>query len=78
MVTPVTEIPEVHEQVQQFSNDMMLHLAPKTNAYHEIWLADELVAGHAVQDHEPIYGPTYLPRKFKIVVAVPPNNDVKK
>ncbi|CAO3648618.1 unnamed protein product [Cunninghamella echinulata] len=76
MVTPVTEIPEIHEQVQQFSNDMMLHLAPKTNAYHEIWLADELVAGHAVQDHEPIYGPTYLPRKFKIVVAVPPNNDV--
>ncbi|ORZ24160.1 Thiamin diphosphate-binding protein [Absidia repens] len=76
MVTPVTEIPEIHEQVQQFSNDMMLHLAPKTNAYHEIWLADELVAGHAVQDVEPIYGPTYLPRKFKIVVAVPPNNDV--
>ncbi|KAI8097648.1 thiamine diphosphate-binding protein [Halteromyces radiatus] len=76
MVTPVTEIPEVHEQVQQFSNEMMLHLAPKTSAYHEIWLADELVAGHAVQDYEPIYGPTYLPRKFKIVVAVPPNNDV--
>ncbi|SAM07657.1 hypothetical protein [Absidia glauca] len=76
MVTPVTEIPEIHEQVQQFSNDMMLHLAPKTNAYHEIWLADEMVAGHAVQDVEPIYGPTYLPRKFKIVVAVPPNNDV--
>ncbi|ORX52477.1 sulphite reductase hemo protein, beta subunit [Hesseltinella vesiculosa] len=76
MVTPVTEIPEVHAQVQEFSDKMMLHLAPQTTAYHEIWLADDLVAGHAVQDHEPIYGPTYLPRKFKIVVAVPPNNDV--
>ncbi|KAI8073832.1 thiamine diphosphate-binding protein [Gongronella butleri] len=76
MVTPITEIPEVHAQVQEFANDMMLHLAPQTNAYHEIWLADELVAGNAVQDYEPIYGPTYLPRKFKIVVAVPPNNDV--
>ncbi|KAI8991673.1 thiamine diphosphate-binding protein [Mycotypha africana] len=76
MVTPVTEIPEVHPQVQEFSIKLMEHLAPKTTAYHEIWLSNELVAGNAVQDFEPIYGPTYLPRKFKIVVAVPPNNDV--
>ncbi|KAG1456680.1 hypothetical protein G6F55_006370 [Rhizopus delemar] len=76
MITPVTEIPEVHEQVQAFGMELMEHLAPKTTAYHEIWLADEQVAGNAVQDFEPIYGPTYLPRKFKIVIAVPPNNDV--
>ncbi|CDS05648.1 hypothetical protein LRAMOSA08176 [Lichtheimia ramosa] len=76
MVTPVTEIPEIHEQVQKFADDLMPRLAPKTNAYHEIWLADEPVAGNAVQDFEPLYGPTYLPRKFKIVIAVPPNNDV--
>lgn len=76
MITPVTEIPEVHAQVQQFGMELMEHLAPKTTAYHEIWLADEQVAGNAVQDFEPIYGPTYLPRKFKIVIAVPPNNDV--
>ncbi|KAL7323910.1 Sulfite reductase [NADPH] subunit beta [Mucor circinelloides] len=76
MITPVTEIPEVHAQVQQFGMEIMEHLAPKTTAYHEIWLADEQVAGNAVQDFEPIYGPTYLPRKFKIVIAVPPNNDV--
>ncbi|KAI8373988.1 thiamine diphosphate-binding protein [Choanephora cucurbitarum] len=76
MITPVTEIPEVHPQVQQFGVDLMYHLAPQTTAYHEIWLADEQVAGNAVQDFEPIYGPTYLPRKFKIVIAVPPNNDV--
>ncbi|RCI01994.1 hypothetical protein CU098_002541, partial [Rhizopus stolonifer] len=76
MITPVTEIPEVQPQVQQFGMDLMHHLAPKTTAYHEIWLADEQVAGNAVQDFEPLYGPTYLPRKFKIVIAVPPNNDV--
>ncbi|CEI87119.1 hypothetical protein RMCBS344292_01539 [Rhizopus microsporus] len=76
MISPVTEIPEVHEQVQAFGQELMEHLAPKTTAYHEIWLADEQVAGNAVQDFEPIYGPTYLPRKFKIVIAVPPNNDV--
>ncbi|CAO3677514.1 unnamed protein product [Rhizopus stolonifer] len=76
MITPVTEIPEVHEQVQAFGYEIMEHLAPKTTAYHEIWLADEQVAGNAVQDFEPLYGATYLPRKFKIVIAVPPNNDV--
>ncbi|GAA5813017.1 hypothetical protein MFLAVUS_006483 [Mucor flavus] len=76
MITPVTEIPEVHPQVQDFGMKLMEHLAPKTTAYHEIWLADKQIAGNAVQDFEPIYGPTYLPRKFKIVIAVPPNNDV--
>lgn len=35
-----------------------------------------LVAGSTLVDHEPLYGPTYLPRKFKINIAVPPNNDV--
>ncbi|KAH8556627.1 thiamine diphosphate-binding protein [Umbelopsis sp. PMI_123] len=76
MMNPNPYVPEVYDELNQFANKMMQHLAPKTNAYHEIWLADEMVAGHAVQDFEPIYGPTYLPRKFKIVIAVPPNNDV--
>ena len=35
-----------------------------------------LVAGNALVDAEPIYGPTYLPRKFKINITVPPFNDV--
>jgi len=76
MMNPNPHVPEVYDELNAFANKMMQHLAPKTNAYHEIWLDDELVAGHAVQDFEPIYGPTYLPRKFKIVIAVPPNNDV--
>jgi len=46
---------------------------PKTHAYHEIWLDDELVAGG---EQEPMYGPTYLPRKFKTGFVVPPSNDV--
>ena len=54
------------------------HLEPKTRAYHEIWLDGEKVAdeAHAVKDQEPLYGPTYLPRKFKIGLAIPPLNDV--
>jgi sulfite reductase (NADPH) hemoprotein beta-component len=46
---------------------------PRTRAYYEIFLDEEPIAGG---EEEPIYGPTYLPRKFKIAVAVPPLNDV--
>lgn len=48
---------------------------PKTRAYHEIWLDEQLVAG-GEPEFEPIYGPTYLPRKFKTAFAAPPSNDV--
>jgi len=50
------------------------HLMPATRAYHELWLDGERVDPGS--DVEPIYGPTYLPRKFKIAMAIPPWNDV--
>src|SRR6185369_2825736 len=50
------------------------HLKPKTRAYHEIWLDGERLTGPA--EDEPIYGPVYLPRKFKTAIVVPPHNDV--
>ncbi len=46
---------------------------PKSRAYHEIFLDEELVAGG---EAEPMYGATYLPRKFKVGFALPPSNDV--
>jgi sulfite reductase (NADPH) hemoprotein beta-component len=52
------------------------HLTPRTPAYREIWLDGERIAGGEEEVVEPIYGKTYLPRKFKTVVAVPPSNDV--
>jgi sulfite reductase (NADPH) hemoprotein beta-component len=52
------------------------HLLPRTPAYREIWLDGEKIAGGEETVIEPIYGTTYLPRKFKIAVAVPPSNDV--
>ena len=64
---------KIHELILKFSNDLSAHLTPATSAYHEIWLDKKLVAGG---DYEPLYGKTYLPRKFKIAVAVPPSNDV--
>ena len=51
------------------------HLLPKTRAWHEIWIDGEKAPGGEEED-EPIYGRTYMPRKFKIAVALPPHNDV--
>src|SRR5947208_3246850 len=51
------------------------HLLPRTRAYHEIWLDGEQVAGGAAEpEAEPIYGPRYLPRKFKTAIAFPDDN----
>ncbi len=50
-------------------------LLPKSRAWHEIWLGEQLVAG-GEPEVEPLFGLTYLPRKFKIAIAVPPQNDV--
>jgi sulfite reductase (NADPH) hemoprotein beta-component len=52
------------------------HLLPQTPAYREIWLDGEKIAGGEEEAVEPIYGKTYLPRKFKVVFAIPPSNDV--
>ncbi|HSC24257.1 MAG TPA: assimilatory sulfite reductase (NADPH) hemoprotein subunit [Casimicrobiaceae bacterium] len=65
----------VHADVYAWACRMSEHLTPQTRAYHEIWLDGERVAG-GEPDREPLYGRTYLPRKFKIAVAVPPSNDV--
>jgi sulfite reductase (ferredoxin) len=54
-----------------------MHLAPHSKAYHEIWIDGEKVdfeQEQAEAEVEPIYGPTYLPRKFKIGVAFPGDN----
>ncbi|MEL1265909.1 assimilatory sulfite reductase (NADPH) hemoprotein subunit [Pseudoxanthomonas putridarboris] len=64
-----------HAEVQAWAAKLSEHLLPNTRAYYEIWLDEERVAGSG-EEEEPIYGATYLPRKFKIGFAVPPVNDV--
>jgi len=65
----------LHEVVATLARDISEHLLPRTRAWHEIWLGEERIAG-APQEDEPILGRTYLPRKFKIGIAIPPQNDV--
>ena len=64
-----------HKAAFELARDISEELLPKTRAWREIWLDGEKVAGGEEED-EPILGRTYLPRKFKTVVAVPPSNEV--
>jgi len=65
---------DLHDEVYGWARRISEHLLPRTRAYHEIWLDGEQLDGF--DESEPIYGETYLPRKFKTAVAVPPHNDV--
>ncbi len=64
----------VHAEVAEDAKRISAHLTPQTNAYHEIWLDGKLIEG-GEKDEEPLYGKHYLPRKFKIAIAIPPRND---
>lgn len=78
MCTTVPEASELHREVYRLAGAVSEHLTPQTRAYHDIWLVTQdgrkKVGGSP--DHEPIYGATYLPRKFKMGFVVPPRNDV--
>jgi sulfite reductase (NADPH) hemoprotein beta-component len=72
MSNPLPETSALHAEVYQWAKKISEHLLPKTKAYHEIWLDGKKVS----TTQEPIYGETYLPRKFKTALAIPPYNDV--
>ncbi len=69
---------EIHGEVYGWAQKLSDYLSPQTNAYHEIWLDGEKVVDsqEKKEETEPLYGALYLPRKFKIGIAVPPNNDI--
>ena len=64
-------------QVQQYARKISDQLLPKTKAYHEIWLnGEQAYSGEQAAEIEPLYGKTYLPRKFKTAIAFPGDNCV--
>src|SRR5690606_35196665 len=66
---------QAHAEVSALAKRLGEHLLPRTAAYREVFL-DDAPSAEASADEEPLYGPTYLPRKFKIAIAVPPHNDI--
>lgn len=75
MAPPNPERSEAAQEVHRHAVAWSEHALPQTRAYHEIYLDEELVAG-GEPEREPIYGDTYLPRKFKTGFVLPPSNDV--
>lgn len=63
-----------HALVWEWAKVLSDHFIPRTRAYHEIWLDGERITDEP--EEEPIYGNLYLPRKFKMGVAIPPLNDI--
>lgn len=77
MACPAPYKDSLHEQISATAHRIAMHLAPHTAAYHEIWIDGEkqpLPKAPERRDEEPIYGPTYLPRKFKIGIVVAGDN----
>lgn len=75
MSPPLPALSKVHREVQNYAEELSAHLSPASGAYHEIWLDGKKIES-TQQEVEPIYGDTYLPRKFKAAFVVPPQNDV--
>ncbi|NQV87212.1 MAG: NADPH-dependent assimilatory sulfite reductase hemoprotein subunit [Woeseiaceae bacterium] len=75
MSPPLPALSPIHRQVQGLAEALSEHLMPKSRAYHEIWLDGEKIES-SKNVVEPIYGDTYLPRKFKAAFVIPPQNDV--
>lgn len=69
---------KAHREAYELAKRTSLYFLPKTSAYSDIWLNGDPIPGKETTnpEKETIYGQTYLPRKFKFVFAVPPDNDV--
>lgn len=78
MVSPAPRYANgVQDQLQNLAELIATQLAPRTRAYHEIWLNGKTVPTLPPEvDVEPLYGKTYLPRKFKTGIAIPEDNSI--
>lgn len=65
----------LHAEIFEYAGKISNFLKPKTRAYYEIWLDEEKIVDKKVEE-DPLYQDAYLPRKFKIGICIPPNNDI--
>jgi sulfite reductase (ferredoxin) len=78
MACPAVPRSPAAEEVQQFARELAQHFTPVTSAYNEIWIDGEKLDIPELEPRavDPIYGATYLPRKFKMAVTLPDDNCV--
>jgi len=78
-VSPVPATTKARADVFADSLKVMDALAPQTKAYHSIWVDNVQLNLDAPENTgfvDPLYGATYLPRKFKTCFVIPPSNDM--
>src|SRR6516225_4790762 len=83
VVRTVTTVPApirdpVHDRLEAETRRLSSYLLPRTRAYHEIWVDGTPWQGSegASEEPDPLYGERYLPRKFKIGLAIPEDNTI--
>jgi sulfite reductase (NADPH) hemoprotein beta-component len=79
LAPPTPAYTPAREEVFADAQRVALALAPQTKAYHAIWIDGQQLDLNADENKnfvDPLYGKTYLPRKFKIAFVIPPVNDL--
>ncbi len=65
----------LHAEIYDYAKEIAARMLPKTNAYYEIWLDSEKLLDKELEA-DPLYQNRYMPRKFKVGIVIPPNNDI--
>ena len=69
------QVSPIHQQVYEYADKISTLLLPKTQSYYEVFVDGEKIYDRS-SEADPLYEDRYLPRKFKIGIAIPPSNDV--
>jgi sulfite reductase (NADPH) hemoprotein beta-component len=79
LAPPTPAYTKARDEVFEDCKKVALAVAPQTKAYHSIWIDGVQLDNDADENKnfvDPLYGKTYLPRKFKIAFVIPPTNDL--
>ena len=69
------QLSPLHQQIYEYADKISTLLLPKTQSYYEVFIDGEKIYERS-SEADPLYEDRYLPRKFKIAIAIPPSNDV--
>lgn len=69
------QVSPLFEKIHKYADTISTLLLPKTQSYYEVWIDGEKMYDRSIEA-DPLYQDRYLPRKFKIAIAIPPTNDV--
>lgn len=75
IVSSHPQISPLHQEIYEYADKISTLLLPKTQSYYEVFIDGEKIYERSAEA-DPLYEDRYLPRKFKIAIAIPPSNDV--